>query len=392
VWVREWINLDRRLQYGQYSTLVQELEREAHCDFRNYMRMEGAMFHELLDRVTPRITRQTTNFRRPLEPGLKLAITIRYMATGDSYKSLSYQFRVPHNTISLLVREVAQAIVDEYKDEVFNLPTAPDGWRAVAQRFEQRWNFPHACGALDGKHVAIRRPRRSGSLYYNYKGYYSIVLMALVDADYRFLWADVGSVGSASDSGIWNESSLKEALSSDTLGFPPAEELPHDDGGRPIPYFLLGDDAFGLRTYMMKPFARRNMPRDERIFNYRLSRGRRIVENGFGILAARWRCLLTKMEQHPDTVKTIVSGCLCLHNLMRLRYPGLQNADMDNEGPDNEFQGGAWRDLGVMADMDDARRMGGNRDTQAAKMQRIYLKHYVNTVGAVPWQERLLGL
>jgi hypothetical protein len=87
--------------------------------------MEPNMFHELLLRVAPRLTKRDTNYRRSLEPGLKLAITLQYMATGDSYHSLSYSFRVPHNTISVLVKEVSAAIVAEYEDEVFDFPTTP---------------------------------------------------------------------------------------------------------------------------------------------------------------------------------------------------------------------------------------------------------------------------
>ena len=111
---------------------MQELERESQGDFTNYMRMEPAMFHELVQRLTPRLRRKESNFMRPLDPGLMLAITLRYMATGDSYHSLAYSFRVAHNTISGLVKDVADAIVAEYQDELFDFPSTPDRWRQVS--------------------------------------------------------------------------------------------------------------------------------------------------------------------------------------------------------------------------------------------------------------------
>ena len=161
--------------FGQYSTLMQELERESAGDFVGFMRMEPGMFQELLLRVAPRITKgRLRGCRIPLEPGLKLAITLRYMATGNSYRSLAYSFRVPHNTISGFIPEVAQAIVDEYVGETMQTPSTPDGWRQVADRFRVRWNYHHCCGAIDGKHVAIKAPKNSGTRYYNYKGYFSI--------------------------------------------------------------------------------------------------------------------------------------------------------------------------------------------------------------------------
>lgn len=93
--------------------------------------MELNMFHEPLLRVTTRLTKRDTNYRSSLAPGLKLAITVRYMATGNSYHSLSYSFRVPHNTISCVVKEVSAAIVAEYEGEVFDFPSTPQRWCRV---------------------------------------------------------------------------------------------------------------------------------------------------------------------------------------------------------------------------------------------------------------------
>ncbi len=107
---------------------------------------------------------------------------------------------------------------------------------------------------------------------------------------------------------------------------PPADPLPHDN--RYTPYFSIGDDTFSLRTWMMKPCG---LPVRERIFNYRLSRARRIVENALGILSNRFGCLLTSLKQQPPVVTDIILSYICLHNLMRNLYLALQNAALDAE-------------------------------------------------------------
>lgn len=322
--------------------------------------------------------------RQPLSPGLMLAITLRFMATGMSYHSLAFDFRVAHNTISKFVPRVCDAIVAEYKDEVFTTPSTPATWQPIADRFGQRWNFPHCCGALDGKHIAITKPRKSGSVYFNYKGFFSIVILALVDADYKFLWVNVGSNGSSSDCGIYNRSNLEPALRNETLGLPDQCPLPNDD--QDTPYFIVGDDAFPLRTYIMKPFSGRYLSRTERIFNYRLSRARRVVENAFGILANRFRCLLTTLHTTPDNTISIVSAALTLHNLMRDRYPNMQNADLDAEDNNHQVIPGAWRDAAVLQEVVAAGR--GPRQTIAGKQQRMYFKNYfMSDAGSVPWQD-----
>ncbi len=298
---------------------MSELRDEDVPGFRNFVRVDPPMFREMLLRLGPRIEKQVTKMRRPLDLGLKLAIKLRYLATGDSYRSLEYNFRVSHITISGIIYDVCEAIFGEYADEVVSCPTTVAEFRPVARMFGDRWQFHHAIGALDGKHVAIQCPKNGGSLYFNYKKFHSKILMALVDADYKFLWVDVGAKGSASDAQVFNDSQLKEVIEDGTMKFPADDALPGDDN--PMPYFIIGDDAFALRTWMMKPYSSRHLTDEERIFNYRLSRARRIVENAFGILSHRFRCLLTTMRQAPHRVESIMLACVCIHNLMRMRYP-----------------------------------------------------------------------
>ena len=388
-WVRPWLDADRRLQYGHFHRLMEELRLEDTGSFTNFLRMEPAVFDELLNRIKPRITKQDTWYRKALDPGLKLAVTLRHLASGDSYSSLAYDFRVRGNTISVFVPEVCRAIVEEYKYEVIPCPTTPEEWRAIARDFESKWNIPHACGAIDGKHVAIKKPAHSGSLFYNYKGFFSVVLMGLVDANYRFLWMDIGGDGAMSDGQIYNDSELKECLEDGSVNFPAPDPLPHQDQNRPMPYFLLGDDAFALKSFLMKPYSRRQLTDEERIFNYRLSRGRRVVENAFGILAMRWRVLLSTMQQRPDTVRLIVETCVCLHNIMRTRCPALQNVAVDREDGNHELVPGQWRPTANMHDLGIA--TGSGRPTIIAQRQREHLKLYFNSpAGSVPWQERMI--
>ncbi|XP_061179014.1 putative nuclease HARBI1 [Saccostrea echinata] len=275
-----------------------------------------------------------------------------------------YGFRVPHNTISLLVRKVCESIIVEYADEVIACSTTTDERQQIAEQFRVRWNLDHVLGALDGKHIAIKCPRNGGSLYYNYKGFHSLILMGLVDADYKFIWVDVGANGSASDATVFNNSELKDVSENQNIGFPEASPLPYDN--RNIPFFFVGDDTFPLRTWLMKPFSRRNFTNEERIFNYRLCRARRVVENAFGILPYRWQCLLAPMRQEPEAISSIVLACCCLHNLMRLRFQNLQNENLDQEDLNHRVVPEAWIECANLTELNNV--VGCNRATSAAKI------------------------
>ncbi|XP_068250226.1 uncharacterized protein [Palaemon carinicauda] len=178
VWV--WAYLQRRIEQGHYDNLMGELADECPELFKNFTRMNQTLFNEIVELTTPLI-QKTTWWRTPIPPGLIVAVTLRFLATGSSYKTLGYAFRVAHNTISLIVPETCQAIISVYGDSELKLPQTAEELERMAQRYEERWNLPHCIGAHDGKHICLCNPALGGSYYYNYKKFYSIVLLAIVD-------------------------------------------------------------------------------------------------------------------------------------------------------------------------------------------------------------------
>ena len=113
------------------------------------------------------------------------------------------------------------------------------------------------------------------------------------------------------DAGIWSNTAIKQAFENNALSMPEAYPLPNTNYR--LPFYLVGDEGFPLKTYLMRPCARRNLQNDEqRIFNYRLSRARRVVENAFGILVARWRILQKPLAQKLNTIEKIIKVITCL--------------------------------------------------------------------------------
>lgn len=110
-------------------------------------------------------------------------LCFRYLATGNSFRTIANSFRVGVSTVTNIVPDVATAIWDCLVDEFMPVPTTEE-WRSIAVKFEERWNFPPCCGALDGKPFVLKAPPNAGSQFYNYKGTFILVLLAVVDAQY----------------------------------------------------------------------------------------------------------------------------------------------------------------------------------------------------------------
>ncbi|KAM6926036.1 uncharacterized protein PEZ65_009648 [Lycodopsis pacificus] len=334
------------------------------------MRLTISQFDDLLARVGPRISRLDTYYRRSISAAERLSVCLRYLATGDSFRTIANSFRVGVSTVSSIVPDVATAIWDCLVEEFMAVPTTEE-WRSIAVQFEERWNFPLCCGALDGKHVVLKAPANSGSQFYNYKGTFSLVLLAVVDAKYCFRLIDVGGYGRTSDGGSLANSAFGQALKSGTLHLPADLPLPGADHQGLQPHVFVADEAFPLRKNLMRPFPGRILPRDRRIFNYRLSRARLVVENAFGILSSQWRMYRRAIEVHPEVAEKCVKATCVLHNFLRKTTPTTA----------------VTIPVGEVEPLPDLGRIAANNSAREAIRVREAFTAYFSAEGTVPWQD-----
>ncbi|XP_064117593.1 uncharacterized protein LOC135223016 [Macrobrachium nipponense] len=186
---------------------------------------------------------------------------------------------------------------------------------------------------------------------------------------------DVGAIGSESDGGVFAQSRLSELLATQQANLPQPEALSRATNRSPLHYFLVGDDAFPLRNYLMKPYPRWCLTKEERIYNYRISRARRTVENvnAFGILANRFRVFHMAICLRPDRAEAVVMAACVLHN--RIIRCNSSRTQGDQEAPvTHELIPGSWRNDPPLGDT--FASMTGNTATRIAKEQRNILKDY----------------
>lgn len=241
-------------------------------------------------------------------------------------------------------------------------------WRQIANKFATVTHFPNCLGAIDGKHIRIQKPYCTGSEFMNYKNFFSVVLMAVVDADYCFTSIDIGSYGSASDSHIFQKSNFGQRLSQGQLNIPPDQTLPNDETGLPMPFVFVADEAFALTDHVQRPFGRRNLSIDRKIYNYRLTRARRMVECTFGIMANKWRILHRALDVNLKFCDAIIQACCILHNFVRQR-DGVRFEDMLYECSLTEISHTNVR--------------GSHIGTTT---RGYFVKYFTSPQGSIPWQ------
>lgn len=158
------------------------------------------------------------------------------------------------------------------------------------------------------------------------------------------------ATGSMSDGGIWAESAFGSALEEGSVDLPLPRLLPNSN--MLFPHFFVGDEAFPLKPYMMRPYPKKDLCDSNQIFNYRLSRARRVIENSFGILVTKWRVLRRSLCCSPANAEVIVKALICLHNFLFTNKGGIGGRYCPLGLLDNEvngvFQPGTWREMIVL--------------------------------------------
>ncbi|KYN01655.1 Putative nuclease HARBI1 [Cyphomyrmex costatus] len=311
-WVAPY--LKDRQEHSFFHVSIPKLTLENGIHFHNYFRMSATQLEELLTLVGPRLQKMNV-IRECIGPKERLVLTLRYLASGDSMKSMSYQYLVGVSTTSNIIRDTCKAIWDILQPLVLPPVLTETEWLDIALDFDNVTNFVHCIGAIDGKHVTIQCPCNAGSTYYNYKQSHSIVLLGICDVNYIFRFVDIGAYGRRSDGGIFGDSIIGRNFDFQRMNVPKPTDV---EGGRILPFCLVGDEAFPLKPYLLRPYSGRiGLTLMDDIFNYRLSRARRTIENTFGILASQWRVFRKSIIAQPETAKLIVQATVCLHNWLR---------------------------------------------------------------------------
>lgn len=279
---------------------------------------------------------------------------------------LWFSFRIGVSTLGVIIHDVCGAIWTCMKPQWMS-PPDKEKWLEISTGFWKNSNFPNCIGAVDGKHIRVMKPLHSGTMYYNFKNYFSIQLLAICDANYCFKFVYIGDYGKNNDSFIFQNSEFQKRYRRGLLDLPYPDFLPEND--MRVPFVLVGDEAFAMSNVVMRPYGGHSLPIKKRVFKYRLTRARRFIECSFGILSNKWRILHRPLNVGMDLAIDIVKACVLLHNFVRTRdgysYTDTLHVEgvMENEMPPVSVNAG--------------NNVAGIRD---------YLADYFLTEGELPWQ------
>ena len=253
--------------------------------------------------------------RRSISVEHRVAITLWCLATPCEYRTVGHLFGVARCTVCVIVHDTCNAINSVFSKDFVCFPVESQ-LTEVIDGFKEKWGIIQCAGAIDGSHIPVSAPAGNHTDYYNRKGWYSIVIQAVVDHNYIFRDIYIGWPGSVHDARVFAHSSLYKKATAGSILNGASVQIQSLD----ISPFLIGDSAYPLLPWLMKPFPHNGSMSDpEKRFNYHLSRARIVVENAFGRLKARWRRLLKQNEMSVRNVPSVIHACCILHNMLEIR-------------------------------------------------------------------------
>ena len=188
----------------------------------------------------------STDYKKGDQSRRKVGSNIMLLATGDSQQSLSFSFRMGKTTVSNIVTETSNAVYHVLKEKYLLAPQTKEEWLKISLEFEENWNMPWTIGCIDGKRIRIVCPKLTRTQYYNHKGFFSIVLMAVCHANYCFTMIDLGQYGSNNDSGILASSVMGEMFDNGAMNLPVPSKI-YQSSDQDLLYFYWVTKYFLLR-------------------------------------------------------------------------------------------------------------------------------------------------
>ena len=306
--------------------------------WKENFRISRRTFEYIVRVVGPDLTKRDTRLRQCIHVNKRVAVALWRLATGDTYRSTGLQFGIGRCTAMLITHDFCEAIAKR-ATEFIKFPATEQEVLQSIRFLTNKSPFPQVVGAIDGSHIALKTvPVNERIEYFNRKQDYSIVIQGVADASFKFLDVSTGYPGSIHDTRILRLSKLQREIDQGTWLNTPSKRI----GGSEVGPLLVRDSAYPLSVWLMKPFKQTPTLTESQLrFNRALSQARVVIEQAFGILKGRWRCLYKPLEEKTSRVPTTIMACCVLHNIcIDVGDPSaIDPVEDDNEMDQSSFNG-----------------------------------------------------
>ncbi|XP_037720275.1 uncharacterized protein LOC119553747 [Drosophila subpulchrella] len=320
-WTKEWLRKNQA-EFLSKENLLSELQsRKDECYHLNYfLAITESQFRYLVQKLEPIISQYAPQRKKKsFSAEERLAITLKYLATGEVHSCRNYCFRASKFVINEMIANICLGFYEHLKDQYVTLPKTDDQWRIAAEEMERKHNLPHCVGNLFMRSIQLQGSgsgsgsnsgaASSGSAAGDDRKRATVIFTGIVDADNNFQYAKVERAASSRPNDIYNQTTAVELIKHKMHALEEQQSAEMDRQG----YYFAGDSVLPATSYLV---TTRNLPKDRAVLealeqvNAHADQTMRILCNMFPILAQPLRI----SDKH---IREVVLGCVALYNFLR---------------------------------------------------------------------------
>ncbi|XP_022201746.2 uncharacterized protein LOC111058518 [Nilaparvata lugens] len=304
------------LKYKDSASELSFLSELSDDVFKETYRLSRVQFQEIHDMIEDDIRGKESNAKSPIATEKKLAVCLRYLVSGERYKTIALNYRIGDRTVSNIVNEVCAALWTHLQPIYMPEPDI-ELWKKIASDYESKWSFCNCLGAIGGKRIiTIQKVGISSAT--NDRESPHVILVAAVDAHYRFTFIDIMSAERFNDENVFENTLFGKRLCN-TSKLPEPNPLPGTE--QPIPYVFVADETIPVIDNLMRAYPGQSVMNsyEKKVFNCRIGQAQQTAECSFGILSKIFHVFKKPFKCKLEAVETIVMSCCILHNYLRTK-------------------------------------------------------------------------
>lgn len=330
---------DRQVIYRDRSYFHERVPGMGDNEFRKNFRVTRRVHRYLVQKLGPYIGRQENNYNITITVEERVLIALTVLASNAELQLIANMFGLGKSTVQEIFHDFTTAVCNILRPIHIRVPDEFE-FQMIEELFEANHRFPMVVGAIDGTHVEFECPKALKEDYFCYKRYCSVLTLAICDADTRVWWLKTGIPGRSNDAGAWNDSEIKVDFDEGRI----LPDIRRRIANLDVPYVILGDGAFGIKSYLLKPYAVHDDPRIVK-YNEMHACARQTIERSFGIIKNRHRRIMYTVTFDLKNIPDIIETCFVLHNIC-LEFEGEFVPFVDEDGNIEEM-------IDVVTDEDD---------------------------------------
>ena len=304
--------------------------------WKENFRVSRETFEYICQLVGPAIHRQNTRLRNPIAVEKRVTVSLWRLATGECYRSCGLMMGLSKASAVYCTHEFVRELCRR-KNNFIKFPASRAEVQKKIEGFSRKSEVPNVMAAVDGSHP-IKAPKINHEDYFNRKHFYSYVVQGVVDSSQLYLSVSTGYPGSMHDARVLRLTELFDAAENEDFLMEPTLDV----NGTVIRPLIVGDSAYPLKTWLLRPFKDNGtLDQHQRYFNKQLSKARVVSEHAFGSTKNRWRVLQKRLDEQSDRVPDTIFACCVLHNICILRGDQYDNGsdDEDDNSDDDDDDG-----------------------------------------------------